>query len=109
MKEIKEAENETDQNVMPACNEGTPHASTSEENYDHHRSNNLRTTGGAGTSDHSDHQQLSFNCHDVITQEEVVEQVEPGVYITITFSRIGDKNLRRIRFRYMKIFKNVYK
>ncbi|KAJ4813984.1 Regulator of chromosome condensation (RCC1) family with FYVE zinc finger domain-containing protein [Rhynchospora pubera] len=88
LKEIREAENVPDQSSIPLCDGGTPHASTSEDR--HH------LISGTGTS--SDHQQLSSNCNNIITQEEVVEQVEPGVYITITFSRIGDKNLKRIRF-----------
>jgi Transcription factor regulating root and shoot growth via Pin3 len=99
----------TNHSVMPTCNGGPPHASTSEEYYSQHNSHDFQSNGVPDASACSDHQPLSCKCNKVIIKEEVVEQVEPGVYITITFSRIGDKNLKRIRFRYVKHLGTVYK
>jgi hypothetical protein len=54
-------------------------------------------------SDGQQAHQLSCNRNRFITDAEWIEQVEPGVYITVFLSPLGQKYLRHMRFRYCQL------
>uniref|UniRef100_A0A0A9G045 BRX domain-containing protein n=1 Tax=Arundo donax TaxID=35708 RepID=A0A0A9G045_ARUDO len=63
----------------------------------HSRENHLQDLLSPDSSDQQAHQ-LSFNGNSIVTDAEWIEQVEPGVYITVFRSPAGQKYLRRMRF-----------
>ncbi|CAN6208179.1 unnamed protein product [Urochloa humidicola] len=64
----------------------------------HSDNNNLEDLHRPPDSSIQQAHQLSCNGHSIVTDAEWIEQVEPGVYITVFRSPAGQKYLRRVRF-----------
>lgn len=74
----------------------------------HSHENNLQDLHRPPDSSGQQAHQSSCNGNITVTDAEWMEQVEPGVYITVFRSPAGQKYLRRVRFRYWLILASSY-
>jgi len=64
----------------------------------HPRDNNLQDVHRPPDSSGQQAHRSSCNGNSIVADAEWIEQVEPGVYITVFRSPAGQKYLRRVRF-----------
>ena len=69
----------------------------------HSCDNNLQDVHRPPDSSGQQAHRSSCNGNCIVADAEWMEQVEPGVYITVFRSPAGQKYLRRVRFRYWRI------